>query len=209
MNSKEIRDRKSKLSLTKEQKDVLVGLLLGDGHLETQNGGKTFRLKIEHGCSQIDYENHVYKLFKNWTVNKPKVKMRNSKPASVWFTTFSHGLLRFYGQQFYLEGKKRVPPLLEKMITEKSLAFWFMDDGSRKSSKHLTYNIHTLGYKHQDQKILQGILKRKFNLTTRLHKQKGKYWRIYIPSESAKRFKVLVEPFIIPSMKYKLGNTNA
>ena len=37
MRSKEIEVYKQKLRLSDYQKEILVGLLLGDGHLETQN----------------------------------------------------------------------------------------------------------------------------------------------------------------------------
>ena len=48
MNTKEIREYKNTLKLTDIQKSILIGTLLGDGHLETQDEGKTYRLKIEH-----------------------------------------------------------------------------------------------------------------------------------------------------------------
>ena len=46
-HSRDIEEYKQHLKLTRTQREVLVGLLLGDGHLETQNGGRTYRLKIE------------------------------------------------------------------------------------------------------------------------------------------------------------------
>ena len=45
MRSKQIEEHKKTLKLTKKQKEILVGLILGDGHLETLNKGKTYRLK--------------------------------------------------------------------------------------------------------------------------------------------------------------------
>jgi len=51
------------LKLTSELREILVGKLLGDGHLETQNKGKTWRLKIEHSIKQKEYVMHQYKIF--------------------------------------------------------------------------------------------------------------------------------------------------
>ena len=53
--------------------------------------------------------------------------------------------------------------------------------------------------------------KKKFGLETSLHAQKGKYWRLYIKSESAKKFKDLIEPYTsqILSIQNKMGNRNA
>ena len=81
-----------------------------------------------------------------------------------------------------------------------------MDDGSLKSKKHNTYIIHTLGYKRDELKRIQNVLSKKFDIETKLHVQKQKYLRLYIISESAEKFRNIVSPYIIPSLRYKLGN---
>lgn len=205
MNSKTLREHKKSLSLSKRQRNILAGLLLGDGHLETQNNGKTYRLKVEHGLLQTEYTNWLYEAFNNLVLQEPKVKKRNEKPESIWFSTVSHGAFRFYGHQFYdsLNGKK-IPKMIHKLLTPESLAVWYMDVGSKKSNKHKTHNIHTLGFSRDDLVRVQKALQEKFQLETTLHKQKGKYWRIYIPQKSTERFLEIITPYIIPSMKYKL-----
>ena len=55
---------------------------------------------------------------------------------------------------------------------------------------------------------LKNVLKKKFQIEVELHVQKrnGKIqWRMYIKSNSAEKFYHLVEPYILPSLKYKLG----
>ena len=49
MHSRKIERTKSSLKLSDEQREVLVGLLLGDAHLETQNDetGDKFNLETE------------------------------------------------------------------------------------------------------------------------------------------------------------------
>ncbi len=194
-------------SLSQIQRDVLVGLLLGDGHLETQNGGRTYRLKVEHGLKQKDYVHWLYGIFSEWVPNGIYNKNRKDGSKSIGFTTRSHGTFRFYGQQFYGENqKKHIPTLIRKILTPIGMAVWFMDDGSRKSLRHNTYNIHTLGYLKKDLEVMQDVLLKMFNIRTRLHKQKGKYHRIYILSESAMRFTDLIKEYVIPiqSMEHKL-----
>ena len=34
------------ITLSKKQKEILVGILLGDANLQTENGGKTYRLRV-------------------------------------------------------------------------------------------------------------------------------------------------------------------
>ena len=142
------------------------------------------------------------------TASEPKRKIRNDGRVSYEMITCYHGAFRFYAQQFYVGRKKHIPKLFSKMITSRSLAIWFMDDGSKKSAKHKTYVIHTLGYSFADLQCVQVGLKKVFGLDVAIHKQKNKLWRLYIPSQSAQAFKELVFPVMkqIPSMLYKLGN---
>ena len=211
MNTKEIREYKANLKLSKRQRDILVGLLLGDGHLESQNNGRTYRLKVEHSMEQEDYVNWLYKEFKEWVNSKPYYKKRFNGQESVGFTTYSHGAFRFYGKQFYPIRKKVIPEMIGKILNPIGLAIWFMDDGSFKSKKHKTYIIHSLGYKKRELEKIGELFKDKFDIDISLHSQKGRYWRIYILSKSSKKFRKLIEEFVIkiPSMRKKLGNTNA
>lgn len=205
MNTKAIRELKKNLVLTKNQREIIAGTLLGDGHLETQDNGKTYRLKIEHCDAQAQYLAWLYQELRSWIPSKPYTKTKNGN-VYVGVRTFSHKSLTTYGKIFYRNGKKILPKAMEKLITPLSLAIWFMDDGSLKSTRHRTYVIHTLGYSRKELEEVQKILLKKFNLSTSLHSQKGKYWRLYIQSKSADKFKQIIEPYILPSMRYKLGN---
>ena len=211
MNTKEIREIKKSLVLNDVQRSILVGTLLGDGHLETQDGGKTYRLKIEHQLSQKDYLEWICDQFKEWVPGGIRERIKKNGYKYVLFDTYSHGAFRFYAQQFYLNGTKIIPKLINKLLDPMVLAVWFMDDGSWKSDKHKTYIIHTLGYSKKDLGSVQKVLQKKFGIETSLHQQKEKYWRLYIKSESANLFKELIEPYTsqIPSMQKKMGNTNA
>lgn len=207
MNTKEIQKYKEKLTLTQRQKDILVGLLLGDGHLETQNHGRTYRLKVEHGSDQREYLNWLSDEFSEWIHREPYEKVRKNGDVNYGFTTYSHGSLRFYGKQFYPEGKKVIPKLIYRFLTPLSLAIWYMDDGSIKSRRHKTYILHTLGYSKNDLIRVQKSFESKFGIKASLHRQKNRYWRLYISSESSEKFKQIINPHIIESMRYKLNNT--
>ena len=211
MNTKEIREYKKTLKLSKRQRDIIVGLLLGDGHLETQDNGRTYRLKVEHGMRQKDYAEWLFSEFKDWIPTAHLYrKVRENGHESTGFTTYSHGAFRFYGKAFYNSCHvKHIPTTIRKLMKPIGIAVWFMDDGSRKSLKHKTYNIHTLGYTKKDLVRLQAVLKELFDIDTKLHSQKNKCWRVYIPSNSAHRFVDLVEEFVRPiqSMRNKLVTT--
>ena len=210
MNSKKIELYKETLKLSEIQRSILIGLLLGDGHLETQNNGRTYRLKVEHSLRQKDYLEWLYEEFKEWIPGGIYYKSKYGKEY-IGFSTYSHGAFRFYAQQFYVNKKKEIPSIITKLIDKISLAVWFMDDGSWKSATHQTYIIHTLGFSKENLEMMIKTLQGKFNISATLHSQKGKYWRLYILSKSAEDFKKIIEPFttLFKSMKAKTGNRNA
>jgi len=220
MHSTIIEDYKKTLRLNDFQRSIIVGKLLGDGHLESGDKGKTYRLKIEHSIKQKEYVDWLYEQLRAWTRQAPKVHSRQVRLPrgtsavyeSYGFTTYAHSAFRFYAQQFYLkDGKKVIPKLIRKLLTPTALAIWYLDDGSFKSEHHRTFIIHSHGYQKKDLERVQNALE---NLGVRcsLHRQNratGIYWRIYILSESAERFAQIVKEIIsfVYSMNYKLGNT--
>lgn len=216
MHANEIETYKRTLKLTKRQREIIVGTLLGDGHLETQNKGRTYRLKIEHTIKQREYVDWLCKELKSLVRTRPYAREGKSQFSTEYikygFVTYSLGSLRFYGQQFYdASGKKTIPKLIHRLLSPLSIAIWYLDDGSYKSDKHRTYIIHSHGYTRSDLVRIQATLA-SMGVRTALHRQgySGKlYWRIYILSESAAAFRKMVEPIVnnIPTMRYKLGNT--
>ena len=190
-------------------REVLVGLLLGDGHLETQNQGRTYRLKVEHGEAQRDYAEWLFQLFRPLCAQATLYEKEKHGKKYVGFRTRSLGTFRFYAQQFYQNGKKVMPANIGKLLTKTGLAIWYLDDGSRKSNRHTTYIIHSLGFSRKELMHVARILTLKFKIRATLHRQKQRYFRLYIPSDSAKQFRGIIGPFArkFKSMELKIGNT--
>lgn len=210
MHSKEIEAHKKRLKLSSRQREILVGTLLGDGHLETQDRGHTYRLKIEHSWKQKEYVDWKYNEFREWVRTPPKARETATKLRSVsgtykkfWFNTLSSGVLRFYAQQFYKDGKKVVPKLIHRWLTPLALAVWYMDDGSIKSNTHRTVLLNTHSFDKTSLKRLQKALLDKFGIKTKFRKQR-EGTQIYFLSETIDTFLGLIEPLVIPSMRYKL-----
>jgi len=206
MYSNKIENIKKTLKLTSKQRQIIIGKLLGDGHLETSNNGKTYRLKIEHSFKQKDYVDWCYQELKDWVLTKPQIKKQtfNGKVyEKYWFNTLSHSSFRFYAHQFYPRDKKVIPKLIHRWLTPLSLAVWFMDDGSIKSKNHRARILNTQCFSVKEIRRLIQILQTKFDLSCKLRKQKEGY-QIMILAESANKFYNLIKEFIIPSMDYKL-----
>lgn len=206
MRSKEIEEQKKGLKLTKKQREVLIGLMLGDAHLETRSKGHTYRLKIEQSKAHAAYVRHLYQLFAAWVRTPPQIKVVKSRghvSQNEWFQTLSHGAFRFYAHQFYQDGRKCVPRLIHRWLTPRALAYWFMDDGSIKSAQSKGVLINTQGFTLREVQHLCRVLDGNFDLKTKPRKQREGY-QIYISGKSYERFRESIEPYLIPEMFYKL-----
>lgn len=207
MHTRAIEAYKRTLELLQEQRDVLVGTLLGDGHLETQDHGRTYRLKIEHGLGQRSYVEWLYDVFRPWVLTPPQEKeqpWRDRVDRKVWFQTVSHPALRFYGQQFYRSRRKVVSKIIHHMLTPLALAVWFMDDGSVKSSHHRALLLNTQAFDRNDLERVRGALRERFSITTTLRRQREGF-QIQISSPDVEVFVGIIEPFVLPSLRYKFG----
>jgi hypothetical protein len=206
MYSKAIEKYKRELKLSQEQREVLIGLLLGDAHLETQNQGRTYRLKIEQSLKHRDYVQHLYEIFRPWVLTPPQLKEKSSRGHTswnCWFQTVSHGAFRFYAHQFYIERQRRVPKLIHRWLTPRALSYWFMDDGSMKSSQSKGVILNTQSYSISDIHRLVDVLQEEFGLQAKPRRQQEGF-QIYISGKSYERFREFVEPYLIASMRYKL-----
>lgn len=206
MNTKEIKEYKKRLHLTRELREILVGILLGDAHLETQNNGRTYRLKIEQALTHKEYVDHLYEKFRLWVLTPPKIRDVITKGVlsrNYRFTTLDHGSLRFYGQQFYKNGKKCVPKIINRLLTARGLAYWFMDDGSIKSKESKGLIFNTQSFSKKEIQMLISVLNNKFGLKAKIRPQKNRY-QIYVSGESYEKFVDIVKPYLLKEMEYKL-----
>ena len=206
MHSNKIEAYKKKLKLSEDQKDILIGLLLGDACLETQNQGRTYRLRIEYSIKQQEYCWHIFELFKDWVLTPPNEKHKRNgehRSLNIAFNTLSHGAFRFYAQQFYQSGKKVVPARIDKWLSPKALAYWYMDEGSIKSKESKGVILNTQGFTKREVVDLSDVLKVNFKIDAWERKQKDGY-QIYISGKSYETFLETVEKWILPSMKYKI-----
>ena len=214
-NSKSLREYKmtlSKLSLI--QWEASIGLMLGDASLQTQNKGRTYRMKFEWGDKNKIYAEHAHALFDEWVLSPPHEKSRlniNGNTVINWgFQTISHNAFNSLKDLFLINKHKGIADnLIKNYLTGRGLAYWFMDDGGKldynknSSNKGLVLNTHS--FTKEEVEIMSNELRIKFNLNTSIRLNKYKYI-IVINKDSYEKFANLTDDFIIPSMRYKLPN---
>lgn len=195
------------MSLSKLQHNVLLGTLLGDGHLE--RNGQFVRLKIDHSYKQHAYVLWKYQVFKNLTTSPPTtLEVSDNRTNRIYihtrFATKSMNLFEIYFKQFYPQGKKILPQQISNILIHPlSLAVWYMDDGARRTDCR-ALRIHTNSFSLLENKTLQKILLARFNLRTKIHRAGSNSFILYIPSKEAQGFCSLIEPYVLPLFKGKL-----
>jgi len=206
MRSREIEAYKKNLRLSPLQREILVGILLGDACLETQNGGLTYRLKIEQCAAHEVYVRNLHELFEAWVLTPPRrrtVRSGSSESVNWVFQTVSHPAFRFYAHQFYAARTKRVPKLIHRWLTPRGLAYWYMDDGSLKSTQSKGVIFNTQGFARPDVERLVDVVRTKFELEASRRKQpEGD--QIYISGRSFEKFVDLIDPYVTEDMRHKV-----
>jgi hypothetical protein len=95
--------------------------------------------------------------------------------------------------------------LIKNHLTPRGLAYWFMDDGGKldynKNSKNKGVVLNTQSFESKEVKAMAQQLSEKFNLDCEIRSGKK---IIVIKSSSYSTFLSLIDPYILPEMRYKL-----
>jgi hypothetical protein len=190
--------------------EVLVGILLGDAHIEKRSSTSNARLKYaQTAVAHKTYFNHVFNIFKPFCTDgfSPKSKLNvdkrtNKSFSSISFTTMQLPCFNWYREIFYTLNVKKVPDNIYELLTPKGLAFWIMDDGSKHGSG---LHLSVYGFSNTDVDKLMFTLQDKFKFRCSIHYNNRNKPRIYIFKESMGNLITITKPFFVKEMLYKLG----
>lgn len=195
------------MTMTKKQKEIVIGCILGDAYLQ-KTGKRNARLRLEHSVKQREYIFWKWKAFEKYMQDKPKLMKRYNpvfKKQYQYFRCQSHsspifGKLR---QLFYLDGIKQIPNVIEKLLSKRTLAVWYMDDGYYYQRDKTAYMYLAKFPKDQTKKLIKA-LKNNFGLNPKLEIKKTKTLDLKFSAEEAEKLIRIIKPYIIPSMAYKI-----
>jgi LAGLIDADG DNA endonuclease family len=181
-------------SLSEVQHAIIIGSLLGDGSMRCKTNAL---LEINHSFDQRSYVDWKFSQLADLVATPPKARSGNGGRVAYRFVTRSAPVLTPYYRLFYEQGRKRVPKL---ELAPLSLAVWFMDDGCR--SRNAVY-LNTQQFDEQSQRVMLALLREQWGLDATLNRDKS-YYRIRISVTATKRFARLIEPYLLPELRYKL-----
>lgn len=130
------------------------------------------------------------------------------KTQSYTIRTISHPAFTELREEFYPEGKKILPAkLIEYLKNPLVLAVWFMDDGNcvMRNGNLRGFHLNTQSFSEDENTMLTSLLREVYGVRFCLEKNHT-YHRIGVwEKESRQLFRRIIEPYIIPSLHYKLG----
>lgn len=191
------------IKLTSFQKQVLIGTMLGDSNMRLSKNCVSPRVSCAHGVKQKKYCEYKTEIFKSLGA-KCNYHKRNvaDKRNGIYYEDYTMSIpanpeFSFYYNSFYPNGKKIIPLNLLNQFTEVSLAFMFMDDGTKTSNG---YSVATMCFDKENIIEFKKFLANKYHIETTIHKNNS----LYIKANSRNLFTHLISPYIIDCMKYKI-----
>lgn len=193
------------MKISSIQRDILNGTILGDGYLQ-KTGEKNARLRLEHGVAQKEYLFWKVKNLQQFFQGTPKYLERIHPISGQTYKYWRHqsqsgpflGKLR---KLFYQDGTKKIPENIEKLLTPRSIAVWYMDDGYYYARDRCSY-LYLGNVMREDARRVCEALQSKFNLNCKvLTKKKG--FAVYFPPSGIVKLKSLLNNYIIDLFKYK------
>lgn len=119
-----------KSKFTKESRNLLIGMLLGDGTISSNNV-----FKLAHSTEQKDYLEWKIKQLKEAAIRNTGIKSYISsrgynKGSEVLYTQLNIiPFIKILRRIVYKNGKKTFSRKLLNRLDAKGIAIWFMDDG--------------------------------------------------------------------------------
>lgn len=194
-----------KLSETEELEQVIIGGLLGDSYASKKPFNSESYIHMGHSVKQKCYLEYKKTYFDKCNLSSDKgitvyrhISERYKKGYcdTYNFDSKVHPFFTTFRNEFYPDGKKVVPLLIDK-LSALGLAIWYMDDGQVCTR---SYQINSTGFTKEDCTFLIVKMKEKFDLDFTLQKDNI----LYLRTSSIKKFEEIICPFVPDCMKYKI-----
>ena len=185
---------------------VIIGLILSDAGLSFSNKiAKNALLRFEQSLAHSRYFYFVFFILSHYCENLPLYRLRKRGEKSHWsieIVTRAFPCLTKLYYLFYKEGVKVIPENIYELLTPVALAHVIMGDGS--AQRHgliICTDSHTI----PEVVRLINVLMIRYGLDCTLRFHTPSQPRIYIKQRSMAKLQTIVEPYINPSLLYKIG----
>jgi len=206
-----------KYPVSENQKQLILGSILGDGHLRRSNGPTSnTALRWRHGIKQLDYLKWKDSLLGDLRGSGVKTQTSSSfgKERLICYAVSKHinklnPFLELCGHP------KKVTRKLLNMLSPLGLAIWYMDDGCLEKKFYtnssgeerlarLRVKLCTQGFSLEEHYIMQRYFKVVHSLDVAIHKSGKGTYNLVMNRTNAVKFLAMIEPYVHHSMRYKI-----
>lgn len=193
------------IRITKNQRALILGSLLGDLGISRRKPSCNPRLQILHGLKQAEYARWKYSILAPLTGTPPRISENSGWGEKV--ISFSSLSLPCLVEIYNLVTINRRRTITENWLNQiespLSLAVWYMDDGTfYKGTTRLASNKFT----KSENELLSRWLLKSWGVQAIVSRSRD-YYYLRMNKEGSIPFLDLVTPYVkeIPSMAYKIG----
>ncbi|KAL1833731.1 hypothetical protein ACET3Z_003382 [Daucus carota] len=187
------------LKLSSNQREILVGLLLGGLQIVSDESRKNHAIQFhfrEDSATHNVLKRHLHYEYHEWLASFCKAEDGADDYIPCQFTTISHFYFSFYADQFWPSGRPAIPKLINRWLSPRALAYWYMYGGYRTSSGDILLRLK--GSQEGVAKVVQALKMKSLDCRV---KKKGKAFWIGLLGSNSTWFWKLVEPFILDDLK--------
>lgn len=194
---------------------ILIGLMLGDGHLYKTSPTSNTRFEIAFGNDRKLFADWIGQLFKDYSNTGVKINLIKGRSFFNWklnyrFKTKMLPVFNSYHKIFYEANnvlwkyKKIVPHNILDLMDSTVLAYLIMTDGNFDKGRKRV-RIYTNSYSKADVERLALAINTKLKIYVGvLHDRKGQ-WILTIGAKQLNLLREIVSPHFEPSMLYRIG----
>ncbi|XAR62772.1 hypothetical protein NMG60_11017643 [Bertholletia excelsa] len=200
-SSKKIVKKPISLKLSKEQREILMGLLLGGLRIVSDEERKNHVIHFEFNEKLETHtilKRHIYDQYHEWLASSSEPN-DGSDDIPCQFCTISHSYFSFYVDQFWPKGQPVIPKLIHRWLSPRVLAYWYMFGGHRTSSRDILLKLK--GSQEGVERIVKALKAK--SLDCRM-KRKGRVFWVGLLGNNSIFFWKLVEPYILDDMRVLL-----
>lgn len=200
-----------KITDKKELIKLCSFIIMGDGGVYKCTRNKEYCFIMNMKKENSDYIEYCKNIIENITTCKVIERIDYNKDGYVrklqlTLTSSSHPLFTILHNRIYTDKYKGLDPHIFKLFDWECLAILFMSDGCscyKKGYIDVSLNMKRLSY--GDQLYLKKELKNKFDLEWNINRQ-NQYYYLRLRNKDISKFYKGIQPYILPSFKYKILN---
>lgn len=209
--------------MNRSDRGIIVGMVLGDGFIRVRErishqGYKhmTQELRVKHSYQQLAYIRHkagiIQRMFGGVCNVMPTSVSADGKTYQQAMFNKSHKYFRYLHRVMYPGGKKKITRRVLDYLTPHGVAIWYMDDGNCNVNRNkdgwvtsCSTIISTCCSEDEARDVQAWFLARHDIVAKPFYAKNGNY-SIRMNTGESQKFARLVEPYIIPEMRYKLAH---